>query len=173
MDFFERKMLSDDAFKRMLEVGSMDLNGTVRMIAEVFHPSEYIGIDLEPGKCVDLVLDVKDIVEKFGENSFDVVICSEMLEHVEYWRTAVNNMKRVLKPGGHIYITTRSYGFGYHAYPEDYWRYSREDVWKMFSDSKINCLEDDTEYPGVFLKATKPEDWKPKDLSRINVFSMQ
>jgi len=50
-------------------------------------------------------------------------------------------MKAVLKPGGFIYITTRSRGFPYHAYPHDYWRYEIEDMEKIFGDFEIIALE--------------------------------
>jgi len=65
-------------------------------------------------------------------------------------------MKAVLKPGGLIYITTRSRGFSYHAYSHDYWRYEIEDMEKIVGDFEITALEKDWEAPGVFLKARKP-----------------
>ncbi len=70
-----------------------------------------------------------------------------------------------------IYITTRSKGFGYHAYPYDFWRYEIKDIRRIFSDFKIISLRKDTE-PGILLKAQKPKNWKPKDLSKISLYSM-
>jgi len=49
---------------------------------------------------------VEELVEHFGTESFDVIIATELLEHVKDWRLVINNMKQVLKPGGYIYITT-------------------------------------------------------------------
>jgi SAM-dependent methyltransferase len=41
----------------------------------------------------------------FAEGVFDVVVCSEVLEHVEESRTAVSELVRVLKPGGDLVVT--------------------------------------------------------------------
>ncbi len=41
----------------------------------------------------------------FADGSFDVVICSEVLEHIEDNRTAVAELVRVLKPGGDLVVT--------------------------------------------------------------------
>jgi hypothetical protein len=81
-------------------------------------------------------------------------------------------MKAVLKPGGLIYITTCSRGFPYHAYPHDYWRYEIEDMKKIFGDFEIITLEKDWQDPGVFLKARKPTNWSPNDLSQIELYSI-
>ena len=81
-------------------------------------------------------------------------------------------MKAVLKPGGLIYITTRSRGFPYHAYPHDYWRYEIEDVEKIFGDFEIIVVEKDWEAPGVFLKARKLTNRSPNDLGQIELYSM-
>ena len=99
---------------------------------------------------------MKKIVGRFGVESFDVVISTETLEHVLGWRTAVNNMKLVLRSGGYIYITTRSKGFSYHGYPYDYWRFEASDLIKIFRDFEIIKIERDWEAPGAFLKARKP-----------------
>ena len=42
------------------------------------------------------------LLDYFGHESFDVVICTETLEHIMDWRSAINNMKGVLKRGGYI-----------------------------------------------------------------------
>lgn len=80
------------------------MDGSVRPLIERFRdPEEYIGVDIEGGKFVDIVLPAEKLVKNFGENSFDVVISTETLEHVRDWRTVIKNMKLILKPGGYIY----------------------------------------------------------------------
>lgn len=43
---------------------------------------------------------------RFPDGSYDAVVCSEVLEHVEPWRDIVANIDRVLKPGGLLILTT-------------------------------------------------------------------
>jgi len=158
--------------KRVLEVGSKYVNGSVRPLIENFCSTrEYVGVDIEPGKFVDVILPAEKLVEYFGPESFDVVISTELLEHVQNWRLVINNMKSVLKRGGYIYITTRSYGFPYHAYPYDFWRYEIEDMRKIFRDFEIIKLVKDHEAPGIFLKAKKTSN-ALIDLSNIALYSM-
>jgi SAM-dependent methyltransferase len=158
--------------KRVFEVGSKYVNGSVRLLIKNFcSPKEYVGVDIEAGKFVDVILPAEKLVEYFGPEAFDVVISTELLEHVQNWRLVINNMKRVLKRGGYIYITTRSYGFPYHAYPYDFWRYEIEDMKKIFSDFEIIKLVKDHEASGVFLKAKKILNILI-DLSNIALYSM-
>ncbi len=160
--------------KAVLEVGSRYVNGSVRPFIERFlKPRLYVGIDLEPGLFVDVVTPAEFIVNVFGVNRFDVVVSTELLEHVHNWRVVVNAMKLVLKPGGLIFITTRSRGFPYHAYPPfDFWRYEVGDMARIFRDFEIITLKRDPEAPGVFLKARKPMSWRPVDLSDVELYSM-
>lgn len=160
--------------KRILEVGSRNVNGSVRNIIEKrAPPKEYVGVDLEEGECVDLVVPAEEIADYFGEESFDVVISTEMLEHVEDWRLVIDNMKKVLRPGGMIYISTRSYGFQYHAYPFDYWRYTESDMRKIFANFKILETKLDRPCsPGILLKAIKPTNYTSIDLSGISLYSI-
>ena len=109
--------------KEIIEIGSKYVNGSVRPVIERFcQPKRYWGIDIEGGKFVDQVLSSERLIEQFGGNKFDVVISTELLEHVVDWKTTINNIKTVLKPNGFLWITTRSFPFLYHAYPYDYWR---------------------------------------------------
>ena len=68
-----------------MKVGSKYVNGSVRPLIEKFaHPKEYMGVDIEPRKYyVDIVLLAEKLVEYFGEETFDIVISTELLEHVE------------------------------------------------------------------------------------------
>jgi SAM-dependent methyltransferase len=172
--FIENTQKEEFENKRILEVGSRYVNGSVRpLIEKFFNPKEYIGVDIEKGKFVDVVCDAENLVDYFGRETFDVVISTELLEHVKDWRKVINNMKEVLKPNGYIYITTRSKGFPYHGYPYDFWRYEVEDMKEIFKDFEIIKLEKDPEAPGVFLKTRKPKDYTyPKDLSEISLYSI-
>jgi len=173
--FIEEVAANPEQFKnkRILEVGSRYVNGSVRPLIEKFcSPKEYIGIDIEEGKYVDIVLPAERLIEYFGEQSFEVVISTELLEHVRDWRLVINNMKDVLKPNGLIFISTRSYGFPYHGYPHDYWRYEIEDMKKIFSDFNILRLQKDQFVNGLFLKAQKPENYQKKDLNNIALYSI-
>jgi SAM-dependent methyltransferase len=107
--------------KSVIKVGSKDFNGSVRPVVTNFaKPSSYIGVDVSYGKNVDMIVPAEKLVKKFGENVFDVVISTEMIEHVYDWKTVIDNLKKILKPNGTIFITTRSFGFQYHGYPFDF-----------------------------------------------------
>jgi len=173
MEFFIQNVAEEDVRGReVLEVGSKYVNGSARPYVERLKPKRYIGVDIQHGKYVDIILSAERLVEYFGETSVDVVIASELLEHVRDWRSAVENMKRVLRPGGILYVTTRSYGFGVHAHPYDFWRYEMADIKTIFSDFLIEVLEKDPHAPGVFVKAFKPDHAKPSDLGSIDLYSM-
>lgn len=158
--------------KSVLEVGSLDVNGSPRAAVMELSPSRYTGVDLSEGPGVDLVCDATGITRRFGPGSFDVVISTEMIEHARDWRTVISNLKDVLKPGGLLLLTTRSIGYPYHAYPHDYWRYEEEDLRAILSDMDVMAVSRDQLVPGVFAKARKPDGYSPKDLSSFALYSI-
>ena len=158
--------------KRILEVGSMDLNGSVRPTFEKYSPKQYWGVDMYPGPSVDQVCSVENLLNQFHKGSFDIVVTTEMLEHVKDWRTAIHNVKNLIMPGGILVLTTRSRGKLYHAYPNDFWRFEVEDMQNIFSDFEILALEKDPDSPGVFLKARKPMSFVERDLSDYDLYSI-
>lgn len=158
------------AGKRIFEVGSRKsenkkYSGTIRPYIESLDPEEYVGIDKVDGKNVDKLCSAENIVDVFGKNSFDFLIATEVLEHIRNWKKAISNFKRVLKPKGSLIVTTRSRGFSYHPFPEDFWRFGKRDMKNIFEDMEILSLEDDKQYPGVFLKAKKPEEFEEMNLN--------
>lgn len=86
-------------YKRILEVGSLDINGSVR---QFFHNCQYIGLDVGEGKGVDVICPIEDY---HSEEKFDVVISTEMLEHAVNWKPAIQSMLDNLKSGGILIFT--------------------------------------------------------------------
>lgn len=164
--------------KRIIELGSQDVNGSLRDYIVSLNPREYIGIDNALGKGVDIVCDVMDAIDKFGIRSFDIVICTEMLEHVFDWRKVISIIKGLCIEGGIMVVTTRSKGFHYHPYPYDFWRYEIGDMKEIFSDCLDVIVENDPEGGGVFVKAKIPTKipigtlFVEKDLTKHELYRM-
>jgi Sulfotransferase family/Methyltransferase domain len=140
---------------RLLEVGALDVNGSPREQLSALAPELYLGVDLRPGPGVDLVCPVQDAPSLLGPASFDAVICTEVLEHIEDWRQAVSAMKELLRPGGTLVITTRSPGFPLHDFPHDHWRFTLDDLAATFADLDDVAIEDDPMAPGVFARGAR------------------
>jgi SAM-dependent methyltransferase len=91
---------------RIIEIGSYDVNGTVR---EIFAGNkEYVGVDLTPGPGVDRVGFGHDVDAPDG--SFDIAISGACFEHDPMWRETFANMVRLTRPGGLVAFTCASRG---------------------------------------------------------------
>jgi SAM-dependent methyltransferase len=158
--------------RRVLEVGSYNVNGSLRPAIESLQPAEYVGIDIRSGPGVDELCPVERLAERFGRESFDLVVSTNTLEHVRRWKQAISNIKHVCRPGGIVLIAAPS-DFPFHAYPNDFWRFEPTDVEDIFSDLEILVLEEDSEPPSlVYLKARRPRDFSENDLSDYQLYSV-
>lgn len=90
---------------RVLEVGSLNINGTVR---DFFVDCDYIGLDIAPGRDVDVVCQGQNY--QAPDDSFDHVISCEAMEHNPYWKETFNNMVRLCRPGGLVTMTCATIG---------------------------------------------------------------
>jgi SAM-dependent methyltransferase len=170
LNFFNNRLSPHDVgSKDVLEVGSYDANGSIRPTIVALGPALYVGSDMRHGPGVDVVADIS--TAHLG--LFDVVCSAGTLEHMEDWRGCITSMKRHVKPGGLLLLTTVSPGFPLHDYPSDYWRFTLADMANIFRDSHFLVLAPDPEVPGVFVKVMRQHDGlAPCDLSTIDVFSM-
>jgi SAM-dependent methyltransferase len=96
--------------KQVLEVGSLNINGTVR---DYFTECDYIGIDVAEGKGVDIVCEGQNY--NAPNDSFDVIISCECFEHNPEWVTTFKNMYRLVRPGGMIIMTCATTGRAEHG----------------------------------------------------------
>lgn len=158
--------------KKIIEMGSRNVNGSLRSYVESLKPASYLGVDIQDGPGVDYVKDVTLLLDDFGTNAFDCVISTELLEHTKNWRKVIHVMKNIVKPGGVILITTRSKGFQYHGYPSDYWRYEEDDMVSIFSDCSVEMNAKDSSSPGIFVKIRKPNHFSENDLREYKLFSV-
>jgi SAM-dependent methyltransferase len=151
--------------KQVIEVGSMNVNGSLRTHVESLGPSSYVGVDIIAGHGVDVVCDAVDLKKRFDKNAFDVVISTEMLEHAEDWRATIAVMKRILRSGGIFLLTARGPGFPLHGHPYDWHRFTVNDFRRIFADFQIDALEadPDPQRPGVLMYARKPRAWRRKN----------
>lgn len=117
---------------RVLEVGSYDVNGTIRDTLGIT-----VGVDMREGPGVDIVVSAYSLVAEFGVESFDSVVSCDVLEHIEDWKLAMEQMWEVLKPDGFLLLTMANPDKGRHAYPDDYWRFTMEQFKKLFGDNEI------------------------------------
>lgn len=67
---------------------------------------------------IDFICDITSIPAE--SSSFDMVLCTEVLEHVPEPIKALQEMSRILKPGGHLLLTA-PLGSGIHQDPHHYY----------------------------------------------------
>lgn len=75
----------------------------------------------------------------FADNSFDAVICSEVIEHTRYPEASIQELRRVCKPGGFIYLTT-PFAFPEHGIPYDFQRPTQFFYRSLFEKDEIRFL---------------------------------
>jgi len=101
------KNIKPDFFieKRVLDVGSGDINGNNRIF---FENCEYHGNDVIPANNVTIVSKTKDL--PFQENTFDTIISTECFEHDPEYNESLLKIHKMLKPNGLFCFTCASTG---------------------------------------------------------------
>lgn len=106
----------------VVEVGSRDYGNTTSF-RDVYVGNEYVGVDLEAGKDVDVVADLTQGLGELPADHFALAICCSVLEHTPRPWLMASNITRLLRAGGSLYLSV-PWVWRYHAYPDDYYRFS-------------------------------------------------
>lgn len=131
----------------VLEVGSRDYGSTESFRA--IYP-DYLGVDLTAGPNVDRVLDLAESTHDLPEAGFALIICCSVLEHVRRPWLMAENLTRLLRPGGHIYVAV-PWVWRFHGYPDDYYRFSWRGIEELFPSIKWTKREFSTTVPDEFF----------------------
>jgi hypothetical protein len=119
-----------------LEVGSKDYGNTQDLRSRFRGQGEYVGVDMEEGPGVDLVLDLTKPFDKINRQlngrRFNTVFCLSVLEHCDQPFLMADNLTRLLAADGRICISV-PFSFQFHAYPHDFWRFTHFGIMRLFS----------------------------------------
>lgn len=160
--------------KKVLEVGSLDINGSVR---GYFTDCDYTGIDLGEGPGVDYVSKAHEYV---CPETHDAIISTEMLEHDKFWADSLKRMYGNLKVGGLLVLTcagpTRAEhgtvrtdgGWASPSTPDYYRNISTEDFASvlpadLFSKSYLGYRDDHADLYFAGIKAAQTEIANPPE----------
>lgn len=104
--------------KKVLDIGAGELP-----YKGYFNKCRYFSQDVfNYNGAIDYVSDAKKIPVK--DKSFDYIICTQVLEHINEPHLVIKEMYRVLKKGGKVFLTTHG-NFEEHSAPYDFFRYTR------------------------------------------------
>jgi SAM-dependent methyltransferase len=94
--------------------------------------SEYVGVDVVENPAAELLGPVEALPVE--DASFDVVLCTQVLEHCDDPRQAVAELARVTRPSGRVLASTHGVQV-YHPSPTDYWRWTHTGLERLFETS--------------------------------------
>lgn len=116
---------------RVLDVGA----GNFSRYQDLFNYAEYIRMDIKPGKNIDIVGQAENI--PVPDNSFDSIVCTQVLGDVYKLREAFAEFYRVLRPGG-VALITESLFDPLHSEPHDFWRFTAHSLQRLAEDAGLN-----------------------------------
>jgi SAM-dependent methyltransferase len=111
--------------KRVLDVGC----GVKPYYPFFAAAAEYVGVDVKENVSADLVGSAEAI--PVADSSYDVVLCTQVLEHVDDPAAVVRELQRVTAPGGRVLASTHGVML-YHPNPQDLWRWTHTGLQRLF-----------------------------------------
>ena len=121
MSWFVENYIKGRGHVRVLDVGSYDVNGCMRPLFDGID-AEYVGLDIEAGPNVDVVMNEPYNWDNVPDGSFDFVISANAFAHLEYPWLTIRLIHSKLKQGGIACIIAPN-STPEHRYPYDCYRY--------------------------------------------------
>ncbi|WOJ92967.1 methyltransferase domain-containing protein [Congregibacter variabilis] len=125
---------------KVLDVAPQDHAGA----KQFFVTSDVFTADIDPDSGADYIIDICQRNFNVPDGSFDIVVCTEVLEHTLQPFAAVAELRRMLKPKGVLLLTT-PFNFRIHGPLPDCWRFTEHGLRALLKDfDKVNIdqLED-------------------------------
>lgn len=134
----------DEAYRTLplagpvLDVAPQDHTFSTRLFSAAF---EYQTLDIDPDSGADIIADLCD-APVVPDARYGTVICTEVLEHVLDPFAAAGELYRILKPGGHLLLST-PFNLRIHGPRPDCWRFTEDGLrvlLKRFAEVDIRPL---------------------------------
>jgi SAM-dependent methyltransferase len=131
---------------RLLDIAPQDHEG-----ARPHFPNHVVidTLDIDPAAGATYTGDICRHNAALADNTFDLIVCTEVLEHTLQPFAAAIELRRVLRPGGYLFVSV-PFNFRIHGPLPDCWRFTEHGLRALFSDWEIVRLEA-LECPGRFL----------------------
>lgn len=130
----------DKQINTVLDIAPQDHKGA----KEFFTSVNVQTLDIDPTSGADIIADICEDNSSFvAPDQFDLVICTEVLEHTLNPFNAVKEIHRLLKKGGTVAIST-PFNFRIHGPLPDCWRFTEHglrELFKEFTNIQISSLE--------------------------------
>lgn len=133
-----------DAFlqKYRSTANTLDVGCGSALYGNFFPNRTTLDIEARPGVHVDIVADAHDL-HAIADASFDVILCTEVLEHLHTPHKAIAEFYRILTPGGMLILSTR-FIFPIHDAPGDYYRYTKYGLRHLLKAFEIVEIKEET-----------------------------
>ncbi len=115
---------------------------------EYFNTDKMISNQIIDGKTHNINFEIDKL--PFEDSAFDTLICANVLEHIYNYRFLTSEMVRVLKSGGEL-VGFVPFLIQYHPDPNDYFRYTKESLKKIFQESGFTDIKISVVGMGPFM----------------------
>lgn len=142
--FKNLKKVMDEHIKEGFRVfdigcGNKPFEQYIRTLIKRDEPEYYVGCDIAQSseQKVDIICDAANISVK--ESVYDVVICTEVVEHVFEHRKVFEEAYGLLRPGG-VFIVSAPFVWDIHEAPYDFYRFTRYGFQRLLSETGFEIV---------------------------------
>lgn len=142
MENFKNTYLNPDENLKILDVGSFDGSNRSFNHRKIFNTEKwtYEGLDLKKGPNVDIVVKNPYKWNNIKKETYDVIISGQVFEHIEFFWLTMEQINRVLKPGGFCCIIAPSAG-PVHKNPLDCFRFTAKGMKALAECVNFDVIE--------------------------------
>lgn len=153
--------MKPDRHYDVLDFGSFINQGQTRSNRELLtgHDVSITGVDIQAGRNVDIQM-TEPYTIPARSNSQDIVLAGQVFEHIPFPFASMLEIARVLRPGGHFFMTVPSRGHHHSTY--DCWRYYPDGMRALAAYAELELLQVSTDWP------PRREDTKRHDYASID-----